>query len=199
MRLEHFAESAVILVVDVARELLAQMSPGEAFAIKSLTTEQLLLELRKAKVINTARWEVLDELREGRNSLQHGASFVPWRALWGQIELVEVNIDGTIDDLQAAFARVGVALDIDFPELSGQLTSRFEQLGRTRQGRRFQECRDDLSQRHRRNPSATSCRRHRRRAESRSASEIARVPAAAGELPIQPIATHAGRAQRVTS
>lgn len=114
--LEHFAESAFNLVADLARELLGQMSPGEARAIKNLTAEQLLLELRKAKVIRTARWEVLDELREGRNSLQHGASFVPWRAVWRQIELVEGNIDGTIDDLQAAFARVGVALDIDFPD-----------------------------------------------------------------------------------
>ena len=114
--LEHFAESVFNLVVDLARELLAQMSPSEAPAIKSLTAEQLLLELGKAKVIKTARWEVLDELREGRNSLQHGASFVPWRAVWRQIELVEGNIDGTIDDLHAAFARVGVALDIDFPD-----------------------------------------------------------------------------------
>ena len=114
--LEHFAESAFNLVIDLARELLAQMGPGEARGIKNLTAEQVLLELRKARIIRTGRWEVLDELREGRNALQHGASFVPWRAVWRQIELVEGNIDGTIDDLQAAFARAGVPLDLDFPD-----------------------------------------------------------------------------------
>ena len=100
--LEHFAESAFNLVVDLARELLAQMNPGEAHGIRNLTAEQLLLALRNSRVLTTARWEVLDDVREGRNSLQHGASFVPWRAVWRQIELVEGNIDGTINDLQAA-------------------------------------------------------------------------------------------------
>lgn len=117
--LEHFAETAFNLLVDLSRELLVQMNPSDRGAIKGLGAEEVLLGLRKGKVFTAARWEVLDEIRGGRNALQHGASFVPWRAVWTQVELIEGNIDGSIADLQSGFAKVGVTLSVNFPDFDG--------------------------------------------------------------------------------
>lgn len=114
--LEHFAETVFNLLVDLARELLIQVNPPERRAIKTLGAEAILQAARDRRVFTHARWEALDEVRNGRNALQHSASFVPWRAVWRQVELVEGSVDGCIHDLQAGFARVGLRLDLDFPD-----------------------------------------------------------------------------------
>lgn len=117
--LERFAEDVINVFVDISKELLKELLPADAQAIKDLPADAVLRELENHKVIDHKLWEQLDEVREGRNTLlQHGSSFAPAAAVWLTIEQANGTIDRAIDALQKAFGSAGYDLEVDLPEIT---------------------------------------------------------------------------------
>jgi len=114
--LEHFAESCFNLVADLAKEFLCVQHPDQRSELKRLNTDEVLKALRHERSIANSQWEMLDELREGRNALQHGSSVVPWRQVWSIVERTQTSIDRIMPRLQRAFTSHNIELDMDLPE-----------------------------------------------------------------------------------
>jgi hypothetical protein len=115
--LERFAEEVFNVYKDLGRELLMSSTPADRSAIRDLSAEAVLVQLRGAGVITRATFDDLDSIRESRNSWQHGASFVPAAAVWRGIVQTEQTIDKAMAALQRGFERAGQVLELEFPEL----------------------------------------------------------------------------------
>lgn len=115
--LERFAEEVFNVYIDLGREFLIAVAPGDRSALRDLSTEAVLVGLRERGVIARATFEDLDAIRESRNSWQHGASFVPAAAVWRGILQTEQTIDKALAALQRGFERIGYPLELDFPDV----------------------------------------------------------------------------------
>jgi hypothetical protein len=115
--LERFAEEVFNVYVDLSRELLTSITPADRAAIRDLSAEAVLVQLRQTGVITRATFDDLDAIRESRNSWQHGASFVPAAAVWRGVLQTEHTIDKALAALQRGFERAGHTLELEFPEL----------------------------------------------------------------------------------
>ena len=80
-----------------------------------MDAKEVLAAASKQRIYPQAEWDVLDELRHGRNDLQHGSSWVPGGQLWRFIRLMEDSVDKVMTSLQSGFSRAGFELEMDFP------------------------------------------------------------------------------------
>jgi hypothetical protein len=115
--LERFAEEVFNIYVDLGRDLLARTVSADRSLVREIPTGAVLVHLRVAGVIARTTYDDLDAIRESRNSWQHGASFVPAAAVWRGILQTDRTIDKALAALQRGFDRVGLRLDLEFPEL----------------------------------------------------------------------------------
>ena len=115
--LERFAEEVFNVYVDLCREWLSAARPADHAGFRDLPTEAVLVQLREARVLSRPVFEDLDAIREARNSWQHGASFVPAAAVWRGVIETERTIDKALFAIQHAFERIGIPLELDFPDL----------------------------------------------------------------------------------
>lgn len=114
--LESFANGVYEVLLELGVQLLLADAAEDREAVERLTREALLEVLLARKVLSKAQWEILDEVRLGRNDLTHRASFVPWKQVWRHVELIEGSIDKIMAGFQENFERVQMPLDMDFPE-----------------------------------------------------------------------------------
>ena len=113
--LESYANRTFNLVIDVTEALLIATAPEEAAAVKPMNSDEVLAAASRQRMIPQAQWEVLDELRLGRNDLQHESSWLPWRQVWRFVELMENSVDKVLTSLQVKFSDAGFELAMDFP------------------------------------------------------------------------------------
>jgi len=99
----------------MTKALLIARAPEDAAAVKPMNSDEVLAAALRQRIFPQAQWEVLDELRLGRNDLQHESSWVPWRQVWRFIELMENSIDKVLTSLQLRFSEAGLELEMDFP------------------------------------------------------------------------------------
>lgn len=112
---ESFANRTFNLVIDMTKALLIAMAPEDASTIKTMNADEVLAAASKQRIYPQAQWDVLDELRLGRNDLQHASSWVPWRQVWRFIGLMEDSVDKVLTSVQSGFSRAGLKLEMDFP------------------------------------------------------------------------------------
>jgi len=113
--LESYANRSFNLTIDMTKALLIARAPEDAAAVKPMNSDEVLAAALRQRIFPQAQWEVLDELRLGRNDLQHESSWVPWRQVWRFIELMENSIDKVLTSLQLRFSEAGLELEMDFP------------------------------------------------------------------------------------
>lgn len=112
---ESYANRTFNLVVDMTKALLIARAPEDASTVKTMNADEVLAAASRQRIYPQAQWDVLDELRQGRNDLQHGSSWVPWRQVWRFIGLMENSVDKVLTSLQLGFSRAGLELEMDFP------------------------------------------------------------------------------------
>ena len=113
--LESYANRTFNLVIDMTKALLITRAPQDAATVKPLNSDEVLAAASRQRMFRQAQWEVLDELRLGRNDLQHESSWVPWKQVWRFIELMEISVDKVLTSLQLKFSEAGLELEMDFP------------------------------------------------------------------------------------
>jgi hypothetical protein len=113
--LESYASRTFNLVIDLTKALLTSRAPDDSSIIKTMDARDVLAVASKQRIYLQAQWDVLDELRLGRNDLQHGSSFVAGGQVWRFIRLMEDSVDKVMTSLQLGFSQVGFELEMDFP------------------------------------------------------------------------------------
>ena len=78
--LESYANRTFNLVIDLTKALLITRAPQDAATLKPMNSDEVLAAASRQRVFRQAQWEVLDEVRLGRNDLQHESSWVPLEA-----------------------------------------------------------------------------------------------------------------------
>lgn len=112
---ESYANRTFNLVIDMTKALLIATAPEDAAAVKPMNSDEVLAAASRQRMFPKAQWEVLDELRLGRNDLQHESSWLPWKQVWRFIELLENSVDKVLTSLQVKFSDAGFELEMDFP------------------------------------------------------------------------------------
>ena len=113
--LESYANRTFNLVIDMTKALLIATAPEDAATVKPMNSDGVLAAASRQRMFPQAQWEVLDELRLGRNDLQHESSWLPWKQVWRFIELMEDSLDKVLMSLQLKFSEAGLELEMDFP------------------------------------------------------------------------------------
>jgi hypothetical protein len=113
--LESYANRTFNLVIDMTRALLISKAPDDSSSIKAMGAAEILAAASKQRIYSQAQSAILDELRLGRNDLQHESSWVPWRQVWRFIGLMEDSVDKVLTSIQTSFSRAGLELEMDFP------------------------------------------------------------------------------------
>ena len=113
--LESYANRTFNLVIDMTKALLIATAPEDAAAVKPMNSDEVLAAASRQRMFPQAQWEVLDELRLGRNNLQHESSWLPWKQVWRFIELMENSVDKVLTSLQVKFLEAALELEMDFP------------------------------------------------------------------------------------
>jgi hypothetical protein len=112
---EAYANRTFNLVIDMTKALLASVAPEDSSTIKTMDAREVLAAASRQRIYPQAQWDFLDELRQGRNDLQHGSSFVAGGQVWRFIRLMEDSVDKVMTSLQMGFSRAGLELEMDFP------------------------------------------------------------------------------------
>jgi hypothetical protein len=112
---ESYANRTFNLVIDMTKALLIAKAPHDASTVKIMNADKVLAAAARQRIYSQTQWDVLDELRLGRNDLQHGSSWVPWRQVWRFIGLMEDSADKVLKSLQSGFSKAGIKLEMDFP------------------------------------------------------------------------------------
>jgi hypothetical protein len=113
--LESYANRTFNLVIDMTKSLLIARAPEDAATVKTMNSDEVLTAASRQRMFPQVQWEVLDELRLGRNDLQHESSWVPWKQVWRFVDLMENSVDKVLTNLQLKFSEAGLELDMDFP------------------------------------------------------------------------------------
>ena len=113
--LESYANRTFNLVIDMTKALLIATAPEDAATVKPMNSDEVLAAASRERMFPRAQWEVLDELRFGRNDLQHESSWLPWKQVWRFIALMENSVDKVLTSLQLKFSEAGLELEMDFP------------------------------------------------------------------------------------
>lgn len=112
---ESYASRTFNLVIDMTKALLTSVAPEDSSSIKTMDAREVLSAASKRRIYPQAQWDVLDELRLGRNDLQHGSSFVAGGQVWRFVRLMEDSVDKVLTSLQSGFSKAGLELEMDFP------------------------------------------------------------------------------------
>lgn len=113
--LESYANRTFNLVIDITKALLISRATEDSSTIKAMDAREVLAAASKQRIYPQAQSEILDELRLGRNDLQHESSWVPWRQVWRFIGLMEDSVDKVLTSIQSSFWQSGLELEMDFP------------------------------------------------------------------------------------